>query len=102
MEAKLNTEHTDWEQFPYLDSADVIAVQRGPEPGGIGAVARVFGATLKGLRTTMARVIVSAQSTKVRTCFGSRDRDRSRMRTRLRMPFRPPRASVGCATSGAG
>ena len=56
-EAKLNKDRTDWEQFPYLDSADVISVQRGPEPGGIGAVARVFGATLKGLRTTMARVI---------------------------------------------
>jgi NADH-quinone oxidoreductase subunit I len=57
MEAKLNKDKADWEQFPYLDSADVISVQRGPEPGGIGAVARVFGATLKGLRTTMARVI---------------------------------------------
>ena len=56
MEANLNTDKTDWEQFPYLDSADVISVQRGPDPGGIGAVARVFGATLKGLRTTLGRV----------------------------------------------
>ena len=57
MEAKLNTDKTDWEQFPYLDSADVIAVQRGPEPGGLGGVARAFGATLKGLRTTMGRIV---------------------------------------------
>ena len=57
MEARLNTEKADWEQFPYLDSADVIAVQRGPEPGGLGGVARTFGATLKGLRTTFARII---------------------------------------------
>ncbi len=57
MEAKLNSEKAAWEQFPYLDSADVISVQRGPEPGGVGGVARAFGATLKGLRTTMGRVI---------------------------------------------
>lgn len=35
---------------------DVVAVQRGPEPGGIGGAYRTFGATLKGLRTTLARV----------------------------------------------
>ena len=59
MHAELNTDGIDKlnEEFPYLDEADVIAVQRGPEPGGLGGVARVFGATLKGLRTTMARVI---------------------------------------------
>ena len=35
MEAKLNTEKADWSPFPYLDSQDVISVQRGPEPGGV-------------------------------------------------------------------
>ena len=35
---------------------DVIAVQRGPEPGGLAGAARIFGATLRGLRTTMGRV----------------------------------------------
>ena len=57
MDARLNSEKTDWEQFPYLDSADVISVQRGPQPGGIGGAYRVFGATLKGLRTTFARIV---------------------------------------------
>ena len=31
---------------------DVLEVQRGPEPGGMGGAYRAFGATLKGLRTT--------------------------------------------------
>jgi NADH-quinone oxidoreductase subunit I len=43
-------------RFPYLNESDVISVQRGPEPGGIGGAYRSFGATLKGLRTTMGRV----------------------------------------------
>ena len=35
---------------------DVIEVQRGPEPGGIGGAYRTFGATLRGLRTTLGRL----------------------------------------------
>jgi NADH-quinone oxidoreductase subunit I len=35
---------------------DVIEVQTGPEPGGFGGAYRIFGATLKGLRTTFARL----------------------------------------------
>ena len=35
---------------------DVIEVQRGPSPGGLGGAYRTFGATLRGLRTTLARV----------------------------------------------
>ena len=31
-------------------------IERGPEPGGLGSVYRVFGETLRGLRTTLARV----------------------------------------------
>jgi NADH-quinone oxidoreductase subunit I len=57
MEAKLNTERTDWEAFPYLDSADVIAVQRGPEPGGPAGAYRALGETLRGLKTTFARLL---------------------------------------------
>ena len=42
---------------PYLDSIEVIEVQRGPEPGGIGGAYRAFGETLRGLKTTMSRLI---------------------------------------------
>jgi NADH-quinone oxidoreductase subunit I len=42
---------------PWSPGEDVIEVQRGPDPGGLGGVYRVFGATLKGLRTTLARVV---------------------------------------------
>ena len=38
-------------------SKDIVEVGRGPEPGGLGGAYRTFGATLKGLRTTLARVI---------------------------------------------
>src|SRR6201999_2379509 len=41
----------------YLDSIDVVEVQRGPEPGGIGGAYRAFGETLRGLKTTMSRLI---------------------------------------------
>ena len=30
---------------------------RGPDPGGVGAVYRAFGETLRGLKTTMGRVV---------------------------------------------
>ena len=40
----------------YELSDDGIAVQRGPEPGGAGGAYRAFAATLRGLRTTLARV----------------------------------------------
>ena len=58
MQAKLNTEKTDWSEFPYLEShEDVISVQRGPKPGGAGGAYRAFGETLRGLRTTFGRVL---------------------------------------------
>ena len=41
---------------PYRLSDDVITVQRGPEPGGLGGAYRTFGATLRGLRTTFGRL----------------------------------------------
>ena len=40
----------------YRPDADVIAVQRGPDPGGLGSVARAFGETLRGLKTTLGRL----------------------------------------------
>src|SRR3954463_12801868 len=40
----------------YLDSIEVVEVQRGPEPGGLGGAYRAFGETLRGLKTTMARL----------------------------------------------
>src|SRR4029450_6432580 len=53
MEARLNTGKTDWTAFPYLENQeDVIAVQRGPKPGGVAGAYRAFGETLRGLRTT--------------------------------------------------
>ena len=33
--------------MPYALPDDVIAVQRGPEPGGLGGAYRTFGATLQ-------------------------------------------------------
>ena len=44
-------------EFPYLKDQDVVEVQRGPEPGGAGGAYRAFGETLRGLKTTMARLI---------------------------------------------
>ncbi len=40
----------------YELNEDVIEVQRGPEPGGLGGAYRTFGATLRGLRTTLGRL----------------------------------------------
>src|SRR4051794_11056364 len=42
---------------PYDPSADVIEVGRGPKPGGLGGAYRVFGETLRGLKTTLGRVV---------------------------------------------
>jgi NADH-quinone oxidoreductase subunit I len=36
---------------------DQIEVQRAPEPGGAGGAYRAFGETLRGLKTTLARVV---------------------------------------------
>ena len=45
------------QEFPYLKDDSVVEVQRGPEPGGVGGAYRAFGETLRGLKTTMARLI---------------------------------------------
>lgn len=41
----------------YNPGADVIAVQRAPDPGPPAGVYRVFGETLRGLKTTFARFV---------------------------------------------
>ena len=41
---------------PHTPIDDVIPCQRGPEPGGLGGAYRAFGATLRGLRTTLGRL----------------------------------------------
>src|ERR687886_148670 len=43
--------------MPWNPSDDVIAVQRGPQPGGAGGAYRAFGETLRGLKTTFMRVV---------------------------------------------
>jgi NADH-quinone oxidoreductase subunit I len=43
--------------FPYLPDDSVVSVQRGPDPGGVKGVYRAFGETLRGLKTTMARIV---------------------------------------------
>lgn len=45
------------ESFPYLPDDSVVSVQRGPEPGGVRGAYRAFGETLRGLKTTMARIV---------------------------------------------
>ena len=42
---------------PPLLSDDVVEVQRGPEPGGLGGAYRTFGETLRGLKTTLGRLV---------------------------------------------
>jgi len=41
----------------YEPGPDVVEVQRAPRPGAVRDTYRAFGATLKGLKTTFARVI---------------------------------------------
>jgi NADH-quinone oxidoreductase subunit I len=42
--------------MPWNPGDDVIAVQRAPQPGGAGGAYRAFGETLRGLKTTFARI----------------------------------------------
>src|SRR5690606_15209419 len=41
----------------YDPGSDIVEVQRGPEPGGLGGAYRIFGETLRGLKTSFGRVI---------------------------------------------
>src|SRR5919199_5960564 len=44
-------------RFPYLPDEHVVEVQRGLEPGGPKGAYRAFGETLRGLKTTFARIV---------------------------------------------
>ena len=45
-------------KFPYLDPTRTWSrSSAGPSPGGVGGAYRAFGETLRGLKTTMARLI---------------------------------------------
>ena len=82
MEAKLNTEKASWSGVPYLHSDDVISVQRGPEPGGVGGALRTFGETLRGLRTTFGRLVegpVTIQYPEEKTAVYPRFRGRHKL-----------------------
>ena len=41
---------------PFAWEDDIVQVERGPEPGGLGGAYRAFGETLRGLRTTFGRL----------------------------------------------
>jgi NADH-quinone oxidoreductase subunit I len=57
MEARLNVTKLDWTPPDWLETEDVIEVQRGPEPGGVGGMYRAFAETMRGLRTTLGRLV---------------------------------------------
>jgi NADH-quinone oxidoreductase subunit I len=66
----------------YRPEPDAIAVQRGPDPGGLGAVSRVFGETLRGLKTTLGRLVegpVTIQYPEQKTPVYPRFRGRHRL-----------------------
>ncbi|MGB9182569.1 MAG: NADH-quinone oxidoreductase subunit NuoI [Solirubrobacteraceae bacterium] len=42
---------------PYEPGADVIEVQRAPGPGPVRGAYRVFGETLRGMKTTFGRIV---------------------------------------------
>ena len=44
-------------RFPYLPDEHVVEVERGPQPGGPKGAYRAFGETLRGLKTTFARIV---------------------------------------------
>jgi NADH-quinone oxidoreductase subunit I len=44
-------------KYPYLPDDSVVEVQRGPDAGGAKGAYRAFGETLRGLKTTMARLV---------------------------------------------
>src|SRR5258705_11835782 len=69
-------------EFPYLKAESVVEVQRGPEPGGVGGAYRAFGETLRGLKTTMARLIegpLTIQSPEEKTPVYPRFRGRHKL-----------------------
>jgi NADH-quinone oxidoreductase subunit I len=83
MHAKLNTDKTDWSPFPYLQEADVISVQRGPEyNGGAASGWRALRETMRGMRTTFGRLVegpVTLQYPEEKTAVYPRFRGRHKL-----------------------
>ena len=70
------------QQFPYLPDDSAVTVQRGPDAGGAGGAYRAFGETLRGLRTTFARLVegpVTIQYPEEKTPVYPRFRGRHRL-----------------------
>ena len=68
--------------MPWHPGDDAIAVQRAPQPGGAGGAYRAFGETLRGLKTTFARVVegpVTIQYPEEKTPVYPRFRGRHRL-----------------------
>src|SRR5688500_10999747 len=68
----------------YRADPDAIAVPRGPPPGGLGSVARAFGETLRGLKTTFGRLVegpTTIQYPEEKTPVYPRFRGRHRLHT---------------------
>jgi NADH-quinone oxidoreductase subunit I len=83
MHAKLNEDKTDWSPFPYLQEADVISVQRGPEySGGAASGWRALRETMRGMRTTFGRLVegpVTLQYPEEKTAVYPRFRGRHKL-----------------------
>ncbi|MBA2504910.1 MAG: NADH-quinone oxidoreductase subunit NuoI [Thermoleophilaceae bacterium] len=50
-------------EFPWTPGEDLLEVQRAPEAGGAASTYRAFSATLRGLRTTFARLATEKPQT---------------------------------------
>ena len=78
--------------MPYDPGPDVIQVMRSPSPGKFAGTYRAFGETLRGLKTTFARVVegpVTIQYPEEKTPVYPRFRGRHKLH---RFDFgRPPR-----------
>lgn len=68
----------------YEPGADVVEVVRGPDPGGAAGAYRAFGETLRGLKTTLSRLIegpVTIQYPEEKTPVYPRFRGRHKLHT---------------------
>ena len=77
----------------YDPGADVIEVVRGPAPGRAAGAYRAFGETLRGLKTTFARIVegpVTIQYPEEKTPVYPRFRGRHKLH-RFELRSRPPR-----------
>ena len=102
----------DMSEFAYLKDDSVVEVQRGPDPGGVGGAYRAFGETLRGLKTTLARLIegpLTIQYPEEKTPVYPRFRGRHKLHQASRTPgwrsasaarsARPPAQPTASASS---